>query len=262
MSLTRKLRSYFWDITLPIGSSYKKFRKGNKPDDNAFRYLFESLLFSANSDNTASLTVAGHGKIASDEDVINRKTYEGFGDGFRRFVQPHQLPNGIELLCENTDGRGYSKDDPCDRTITIPGDYIKKDNRLIFTILAGSTIYESENINQIIITLTFSSTRTITFNMIKGSDGEPAAEFHKYVIIVDLKDTLAYVNYIDEFNPNSGDVTPIASYPCYAGARPTYTAGNDLTVNIKTAITGDTDDYSSITIGRLECQVIGYKILD
>ena len=204
MSLTRKLRSYFWDITLPIGSSYKKFRKGNKPDDNAFKYLFESILFSANNDNTASLINAGHGKIASDEDVINRKTFESFGDGFRRFVQPHQLPNGIELLYENFDGLGYSKETPCDRTITIPGNYIKKDTKLIFTILAGSTIYESDNTNQLIITLTFSGTRTITFNMTKGSDDEPATEFHKYVIIVDLKDTLAYVNYIDEFNPNSG----------------------------------------------------------
>jgi hypothetical protein len=233
MSLNRKNRSFFWSSLLPKGSAYKRFKQGNYPDETTFRYLFESLLFSKDSDNSASLTDAGHAKTATDNEVAIR--YNGYTDSFIRFVQPHQLPLDIATLRHISPCTLFTNSSPLDRTLTIPGSYFRTGNRIVITMLAGSSIYYSvSGINKVDFKLTLGSNQTFPFLFTKGSDLDPATEMHKYVMIIDLiSTTQAYVKIVDDYDPN-GINQDFSDSLCYNSF--SYVEGTDGTLNIKTTI--------------------------
>lgn len=85
---TRRARTYFQG---PDGLQYDKFSTNNRPSKLTFNYLFQSVGFIAEKDDTASTSSQGFGKIASDTRCqTNDSTLSG--DGFTTFVRPHQLP--------------------------------------------------------------------------------------------------------------------------------------------------------------------------
>lgn len=89
MSLTRRLRNYFFG---PDGESYKKFSTGNKPDKRMFMYLFDSIGFLKESDDTATTTMQGYCKLITDAKAYELDSTKDI-DNYSLVVQPHQLPS-------------------------------------------------------------------------------------------------------------------------------------------------------------------------
>jgi hypothetical protein len=89
MSITRRLRSYFFG---PDGESYKKFSTGNKPDKRMFSYLFDSIGFLKNSDDTATTSMQGFCKLSTDAKTYALDSTKDI-DSYSLVVQPHQLPS-------------------------------------------------------------------------------------------------------------------------------------------------------------------------
>lgn len=92
--LRRKRKTFFG----PVGTAYSLFSKRNIPTQGTYENVLDSVLFSAESDDTAKTSEAGHVKLATDAhaQVKNDNT----GDGHQRVVVPHQLP-GIATASEN-----------------------------------------------------------------------------------------------------------------------------------------------------------------
>lgn len=100
MTLIRKNRNYFIGTDLPRGTAYKRFRALNKPDENTFMRVFESILMPNEVDDTATINFSGHSRVAVDNDVIIRK--DSYDDGHTRFVKPNQIPSGnMSITNEN-----------------------------------------------------------------------------------------------------------------------------------------------------------------
>lgn len=100
----RRRKSFFWSNLLPRGINYDRFRRKNRPTEKVFGDLFDSLPFKEESDDTASLLIAGHCRIATNAEVISRKTFAGWGDGHRRMVQPEQIPIGMNSITVDATG--------------------------------------------------------------------------------------------------------------------------------------------------------------
>lgn len=87
--LVRYSKSFFSDNSLPQGTAYTKFMQRNKPTQQVFKKLFDSIPFINDSADTASTTTAGHIRLATDIEVAARTST--WVDGHKRCVQPHQL---------------------------------------------------------------------------------------------------------------------------------------------------------------------------
>lgn len=85
--MVRYLRSHFFG---PPGTAYDKFSVENIPTKLRYEQLFKSQLWSAEVEDTAKESEAGHVKLGSDANVTLRADNDS--DGHKRTVQPHQLP--------------------------------------------------------------------------------------------------------------------------------------------------------------------------
>lgn len=87
--MTKVKKSWFFDV--PEGENYDRFKKENKPSEDTFRNLTDSILFSTEPADSASETQAGHGKIAKANDVGLKN--ENDNEGFTLFITPKNLHN-------------------------------------------------------------------------------------------------------------------------------------------------------------------------
>ena len=94
--LVRQNRNYFIGSDLPRGNAYVRFRALNKPNENTFRHVFNSVLMPLEVEDTAKDSVAGHSRTAIDNDIVIRKA--SYNDGHTRFVRPHQIPVGANSV--------------------------------------------------------------------------------------------------------------------------------------------------------------------
>lgn len=96
-----------YTILTPSGSKnvFNRFLKNHYPSEGVFRKLYESIAFKLNPEDTASDSVQGLVKIASDVDAKANQTYS---DGFKRAAQPSQLPT----VAADVDAEGVVWDNP------------------------------------------------------------------------------------------------------------------------------------------------------
>jgi microcystin-dependent protein len=74
-----------------IGQKFNRFLKGDFPNENVFKKLFQSITFKLNVEDTADNVNQGLVRIATDTEAEAR-TDNSTGT-FTNVVQPHQLPN-------------------------------------------------------------------------------------------------------------------------------------------------------------------------
>lgn len=108
MGTVRKSKSYFHSSSLPRGIEYDRFMLKNRPSELVFKRLFDAVPFINDAADTAQLEEAGHIRIATDQEVVDRKTFEDYGDGHRRAVQPHQIPVVTETTFDIATENGLS----------------------------------------------------------------------------------------------------------------------------------------------------------
>ncbi len=77
-----------------IKTVFNRFLKEHFPNEKVFKKLFKSITFKLNPEDTASTTIQGLAKTASNADVKSNTTYV---DGFTRLTQPYQLPTTEHL---------------------------------------------------------------------------------------------------------------------------------------------------------------------
>ena len=104
--MTQRKKSYFFSSVL--GSMGRLFRTGNRPNETAFKDLFDSVPFKSDSDDTATESNAGHVKLASNDNVFDR---EDISSGHSKVVRPGSLPAvDLENLAGDTDEDGNAYD--------------------------------------------------------------------------------------------------------------------------------------------------------
>lgn len=89
MALSRQFRNFFF---LATGTPGVRFLKYDKPTEQTFRQLFDSVGFLKEKDDTATTSTQGFTKLSSDTAAQNRDSTPG-ADFFALSVRPHQLPN-------------------------------------------------------------------------------------------------------------------------------------------------------------------------
>lgn len=100
-TLTRFRRTQFFG---PRGTNYNLFSMKNKPTENIFKRLFQSIGFITEADDTATTTTQGFSQLATDAQAAARNSTVGV-NGFAKTVQPHHLPNliaGIGVIVTET----------------------------------------------------------------------------------------------------------------------------------------------------------------
>ena len=83
-----KSKSWFFDV--PNTSAYKRFRQYNRPDEIAFRHLFDSVAMKLEVGDTASETQQGLVKLVTNANAIARSSASA--GQMQTVVKPHQLP--------------------------------------------------------------------------------------------------------------------------------------------------------------------------
>lgn len=84
----KRLRNYFFSGI--SGNLGRLFKRGNKPDEQAFKDLLDSTLFKTESGDTANETDPGH--VKAETDIRARRRDNPHSDGHIRAIQAHQLP--------------------------------------------------------------------------------------------------------------------------------------------------------------------------
>jgi len=87
--MIRYIRNFFFQIT---GNPGIRFRKYDKPTEQSFRQLFDSIGFLKESSDTSMLNQQGFTKIATDSNAVARNSTVD-ADLFTKGVLPHMLPN-------------------------------------------------------------------------------------------------------------------------------------------------------------------------
>lgn len=103
--MTRKPKAYFFEA--PDNSQGKKFSRFNHPTKEMFILLFDSVLFPENVEDTMTEQTAGHAKLTTDDDAMNR--IASYKDGHSRVVRPEQMPM---LIVNEDDTEAFPGEEP------------------------------------------------------------------------------------------------------------------------------------------------------
>ena len=74
---------------------FNRFLQDDVPSEDVFKKLFQSITFKLNYEDTATSSLQGLAKRASDLEVIDRQPTAEYLDLMTRFVQPGQIPQVI-----------------------------------------------------------------------------------------------------------------------------------------------------------------------
>lgn len=180
------------DFFGPIGTNYHKFSTNNRPTEQEFKKLFDSIAFISETDDTASTTEQGLGKIA--EDAYANQRYDNDGDGYTRFIVPHQLPT-----LEAGDG---SIPDFLGTSVTYRG---MKLTHHTYTDGSGDQRLNFKVENVLTVTRAASSSTAITITQANpGDDVEIDLDLSDYALISDMPTYIA-ANESGKVKYDSGD---------------------------------------------------------
>jgi len=94
MSTSPEQKNWFFDGS--PGTASRKFVTNNRPNENMFRKLFNSILFKRNAGDTAQTDEAGHVRLATDDEILNRINSS---DGHHKVMVPSKMPHvGANIL--------------------------------------------------------------------------------------------------------------------------------------------------------------------
>lgn len=82
-----------------VGQKFNRFLKGDYPNENVFKKLFESIGFKLNPEDTADIVNQGFVRLATDTEAEQR--IDNTIGTFSNVVQPHQLPNVVNRADSN-----------------------------------------------------------------------------------------------------------------------------------------------------------------
>ena len=120
MALAR-LRNWFKQVT----ASKDRFKKGDKPTQDVYEDLFESVPFFKETSDAATTVRQGLVELATDADASTRTTDNA--DGFEPVMQPHQQPRvtaGTGITIAETEPGNVYKNYEVTRDAVTPGSWV------------------------------------------------------------------------------------------------------------------------------------------